>query len=81
MTGHFISISEIVKETSGILNNPMELSYDTIGKIIRWYNGRVKFECSKHDYADFAWQARFHDHIIRNGQALERIRHISVITR
>jgi putative transposase len=34
-------------------------------RIVRWYKGRTTFEVRK-IHADFAWQTRFHDHIIRN---------------
>lgn len=75
MINHVPTVNHVpAKNKSGILNNPMELPYDTIGKIIRWYKGRVKFECGKQDLSYFAWQARFHDHIVRNARDLERIR-------
>lgn len=52
-------------------NNPM-LS-DNLSRIIRWYKGRVTFETRK-IHADFMWQPRFHDHIIRNDESYHRIR-------
>ncbi|MFW5658325.1 MAG: transposase [Bacteroidota bacterium] len=61
------------KNKSGIPNNPMELPHDTIGKMMRWYKGRVSYDCRKSGMS-FAWQSRFHDHIIRNQRALENIR-------
>jgi REP element-mobilizing transposase RayT len=51
-------------------NNPM--IQDNISRIIRWYKGRCSFEMRK-IHADFGWQTRFHDHIIRNSQEFERI--------
>ena len=50
----------------------MELPVDTIGKMIRWYKGRVSYECQKAEL-NFAWQARFHDHIIRDKNSLGNI--------
>ena len=50
---------------SGIKNNPMELKNITLGKIIRWFKGRVKFEASKINQR-YHWQTRFHEKIIRN---------------
>lgn len=50
---------------SGIKNNPMELSSDTLGRIIRWFKGRVKFEADKFKHG-FKWQSRFYDRIIRD---------------
>jgi putative transposase len=43
-------------------HNPM-LSNDSVSKIIRWYKGRSKFEIGK-PLPEFAWQPRFHDHVI-----------------
>ncbi len=51
-------------------NNPM--IQDNISRIIRWYKGRCSFEMRK-IHADFGWQSRFHDHIIRNAPEWERI--------
>jgi len=79
MPDHFHAIL-IIKETklnkhlinqmptkfkSGIRNNPMELKSITLGKIIRWFKGRVKYEVNKLN-SDFNWQSRFHDRIIRD---------------
>ena len=50
--------------------NPM--FHENISRIIRWYKGRCSFEMRK-IHADFAWQARFHDHIIRNETSFQRI--------
>ncbi|MFP4507114.1 MAG: transposase, partial [Cyclobacteriaceae bacterium] len=62
-----------IPNKSGIPNNPMELPQDTIGKMMRWYKGRVSFQCRQSGMA-FAWQARFHDRIIRDRRALKNIR-------
>jgi putative transposase len=45
---------------------------DCIAKVIRWYKGRCSFEIHQ-IHADFAWQPRFHDHIIRDATSFERI--------
>jgi hypothetical protein len=46
----------------------------SIGAIV----GQVKSVCTKRiwaaGYADFAWQPRFHDHVIRDHESLDRIR-------
>ena len=44
-----------------------------LGRIIRWYKGRVTFESRKIDPL-FAWQARYYDHIIRNDESYQRIK-------
>lgn len=51
-------------------HNPM--FRENISRIIRWYKGRCSFEVCK-IHADFAWQTRFHDHIIRNRKSFETI--------
>ena len=50
---------------SGINNNPMESMGASLGKIIRWFKGRLKYE-SKKINPDFKWQSRFYDRIIRD---------------
>jgi putative transposase len=54
------------------LFNPM-LSKNSLSKIVRWYKGRCSFEINQ-IYQGFGWQERFHDNIIRNEFALDRIR-------
>ncbi|MBN2744999.1 MAG: hypothetical protein JXR39_13995 [Marinilabiliaceae bacterium] len=51
-------------------HNPM--LYENLSRVMRWYKGRVSFECKK-IAPHFAWQSRFHDHIIRNDDSFERI--------
>jgi len=45
---------------------------ENVSRIIRWYKGRCSFEMRK-IRADFAWQSRFHDRIIRNDAEYQRI--------
>ncbi|MEH2294807.1 transposase [Nostoc sp.] len=54
------------------LFNPM-LSKNSLSKIVRWYKGRCTFEINQ-IYEGFGWQGRFHDNIIRNEFALDKIR-------
>ncbi len=51
-------------------NNPM--FHENISRIIRWYKGRCSFEMRK-IHADFNWQPRFYDHIIRDSKAFDTI--------
>ena len=55
--------------------NPM--INDNISRILRWYKGRCSFEIRK-IHADFNWQSRFHDHIIRNSKSFETIQNYIV---
>lgn len=49
--------------------NPM--FHQNISRIIRWYKVRCSFTL-RNIHADFAWQSRFHDNIIRDEQSFER---------
>jgi REP element-mobilizing transposase RayT len=46
----------------------------SVSVIVRSYKSAVTRWCHQHGHDDFAWQPRFHDHIIRNQVSLERIR-------
>ncbi len=58
---------------SGIKNNPMELKRITLGRIIRWFKGRVKYEAGKLNPA-FRWQSRFYDRVIRDDKEFYFVR-------
>ena len=54
-------------------NNPM--NKNSLSRIIRWYKGRVTYEINRlGNGISFQWQPRFHDHIIRNEESLNKIR-------
>ena len=61
-----------IKIPGGITGNKNPMLHDNLSKIIRWYKGRTTFESRKTN-PDFAWQSRFHDHIIRNNESFHRI--------
>ncbi|HMB90162.1 MAG TPA: hypothetical protein VKP65_04900 [Rhodothermales bacterium] len=46
----------------------------SLGVIIRSYKAAVTRWARQNGYANFAWQPRFYDHIIRNERALQAIR-------
>ena len=46
---------------------------DSLPSIINHYKGAVTKACKKLS-ADFAWQSRFYDHIIRKDESLDKIR-------
>ena len=63
---------------SGVIaenNNPM--MQDNVSRIIRWYKGRCAYEMRKLNHV-FAWQSRFHEHIIRNTESFENIQNYIV---
>lgn len=59
-------------KTGGITGTKNPMIHDNISRIIRWYKGRCSFEMKK-IAPHFAWQSRFHDHIIRNHAEYQRI--------
>jgi putative transposase len=61
----------------GFAGNKNPMLNDHLPRIIRWYKGRTSFELRK-THADFAWQPRYHEHIIRNEKSYEHIRHYIV---
>ncbi len=68
------------KQNGGITgkNNPM--FHKNLSRIIRWYKGRCTFEINKLEkYYGFAWQSRFHDHIIRDETAITKIREYIIL--
>ena len=58
----------------GVSTNTRKWRSGTLGAIL----GRYKFACTKRMHgmgcSEFAWQARFYDHIIQNEKSLENIR-------
>ena len=60
------------QRAGGVTGNNNPMLHDNLSRIIRWYKGRVSFELHKIQ-VDFAWQSRFHDHIIRNETSYQRI--------
>lgn len=64
--------SQPPKPPGGITGKHNPMLGTGLGRIIRWYKGRVTFESRKHDPL-FAWQARYYDHIIREDESYQRI--------
>jgi len=60
--------------TGGATGNKNPMLHQNLSTIMRWFKGRATFETRK-IHADFAWQARFHDHIIRDADNHEKIRY------
>ena len=66
-----VSTDETAK-IGGITGNNNPMLHTNLGRVIRWFKGRVSFECRS--YIDFAWQERFHDSIIRDDNGLNNMR-------
>ena len=65
-------VSTITSKTGGFAGNKNPMTNDNLSRIVRWYKGRVSFE-SRKIRADFEWQSRFYDHIIRNNESYQQI--------
>ena len=50
--------------------NPM--FHNNLARIIRWFKGRITFECHKIN-CDFKWQRNYYEHIIRDDAEYARI--------
>jgi len=55
----------------GVFRSP---SSGSLGAIIRSYKAGVTKWCRENARADFSWQPRFYDHLIRSSRSLEAIR-------
>ena len=58
--------------TGGITGRDNPMLHQNLSHIIRWYKGRTTFRC-RQQTPEFRWQARFHDHIIRDADEFARI--------
>ena len=58
--------------TGGITGNNNPMLHENLSRIIRWYKGVVTFRARSIN-KDFAWQSRFHEHIIRNEKSYNDI--------
>ena len=59
-------------KNGGISGNNNPMFHENISRIVRWYKGRCSFEMRK-IHADFNWQTRFYDHVIRDSRAFDTI--------
>ncbi len=57
----------------GFAGNKNPLLNNNLSRVIRWYKGRVTFECRKTN-PKFAWQPNYYDHIIRNNRSYDMIK-------
>ncbi|MDR3047849.1 MAG: transposase [Bacteroidales bacterium] len=64
-TGNIDNIGGFAKTKNPMLNN-------NLSRIVRWYKGRITFECHK-IIPYFAWQRNYYENIIRNAQSYENI--------
>jgi REP element-mobilizing transposase RayT len=51
--------------TGGVTGNNNPMLHNDLGRIIRWYKGRVTFECRRRNLP-FVWQRNYYEHIIRD---------------
>lgn len=66
-------VKKIEAKAGGFAGSKNPMLNDNLSRIIRWYKGRVSFECRK-NCTGFAWLSRYYEHIIRNESEHQRIR-------
>ena len=70
-TRNFASLRDMSKPSE---NKFGPLKPGSLSAIMQAYKSSVTRWARKNDYIDFAWQPRFHDHIVRNDRSMNRIR-------
>lgn len=61
------------KQYGGITGCHNPMLHNNLSRVIRWYKGRVTYECKKIN-PEFCWQERFHEHIIRDNETYKKIK-------
>lgn len=56
----------------GITGSMNPMLHKNLSRVIRWYKGAVTYDARIYN-PSFRWQSRYHDHIIKNQEGLERI--------
>lgn len=63
----------IEQKKGGFANEKNPMYYDNLGRVIRWYKGRSKYEIGKQNQS-FDWHPRYYEKIIQDTNMLERVR-------
>jgi REP element-mobilizing transposase RayT len=58
--------------TGGFAADKNPMFHNNLARIIRWFKGRITFECHKIN-CDFKWQRNYYEHIIRDEAGYARI--------
>lgn len=61
------------KNRGGVTGDKNPMLHENLSRVIRWFKGRASFEIRKIE-PGFAWHERFHESIIRDDEALQKIR-------
>jgi putative transposase len=72
-SSHIISSNEINPFKTKTTKNKFGPQSKNLASIIRGFKSAVTTWCRKNNYPNFKWQSLFHDHVIRNQQAFEKI--------
>lgn len=70
---HGVSTGKTMGKTMDIYKNQFGIQSKNLASIIRGFKSAVTTYARKNNNLDFGWQARYHDHIIRNELSFERI--------
>ena len=71
----FIAPSSVRHGTVNATQNKRDKSAPTLGEIIRAYKAASTHTVRSKVNSEFAWQRNYYEHIIRNDESLNRIRH------
>jgi putative transposase len=76
MPNHVHCIIEILRKVSQpyLVNRFSRPIPGSVSMIMNQYKGDVKKWCNRNGFEHFKWQARFHDHVIKNQIAYENIK-------
>jgi REP element-mobilizing transposase RayT len=58
--------------TGGVTGSKNPMLHENLSRFVHWYKGRCSFEMRK-IHPKFAWQPRFHEHVIRNEESYLQI--------
>lgn len=61
------------EQPGGITGRHNPMLHENLSRVIRWYKGRITYECRKIN-PNFGWQERYHEHIIRNEDSYQKIK-------
>ncbi|MBU0577641.1 transposase [Patescibacteria group bacterium] len=81
MPNHFHGVLEInnpnpvgTRDLASVQRKFGALQRNSLSLIIQSFKAAVKRWCNKNGYEDFLWHVKFHDHVIRDKESLNRVR-------
>ena len=66
--------THIYSPKAGVAPSPIGMNRPSLSTIVGGYKAGVSRRCHAQGIVDFAWQARFHDHILRSNVSVNAVR-------